>query len=156
MHAVQVWPLTQFFLLPFVKTHWKPLIGETLFYSAPPGNSLVSVSDPWRAFRADTAPFKGPRVTSWVALELQGYKDTVRCAAQNTANSNWRKTWLCLCRKHTSFQYPPEEKLFKLVTRPVDMRLVTLVHFKFSSSVPSRVAGKTTEWKGTLSLAINS
>ena len=42
----------------FVKTHW-PLIGETLFSSVPHSNSLVSVSDPRRAFWADTAPFSG-------------------------------------------------------------------------------------------------
>ena len=51
----QVWTLTQF--LPFfVKNHWCawranqwPLIGETLFSSVPPSNSLISFADPWRA-----------------------------------------------------------------------------------------------------------
>ena len=54
----QVWPLTQFFSVSF---WWKlidlpggqindPSLGKTLFFSAPPGNSLVSVSDPRRAF----------------------------------------------------------------------------------------------------------
>ena len=39
-------------------------------------NSLVSVSDPWRAFWADMAPFKGPWLTSYVAsgtTENQGH-----------------------------------------------------------------------------------
>ena len=35
---------------------------ETLFSVVPPSNSLVSVSDPWRAFWADTTPFKGPQL----------------------------------------------------------------------------------------------
>ena len=45
----QVWSLTQFFLLPFckiiIRSPWK-----ILFSSVPPSNSLVSVSDPRRAF----------------------------------------------------------------------------------------------------------
>ena len=44
----QVWPLTQFyFMFPFCT---KSLVGERLFSSVPPSNSLVSVSDPSRAF----------------------------------------------------------------------------------------------------------
>ena len=71
-----------FFCFLFVKNHWFawranqwPLIGETLFSSVPPSNSLDSVSDPWRAFWADTAPFKGPRLASCVACgttEIKG------------------------------------------------------------------------------------
>ena len=38
-----------------------PLIRETLFSSVPPCNSLATVLDQWRAFWADTAPFKGPQ-----------------------------------------------------------------------------------------------
>ena len=81
---IQVWPLTQFFLFLFVKNHWFawranqwPLIGETLFSSVPPSNSLVSVSDPRRAFWADTAPFSGRRLASCVAsgtTEIQGHR----------------------------------------------------------------------------------
>ena len=51
----------------FVKNHWFtwranqwPLIGETLFSSVPPSNSLVSISDPWRTFWADTCVLQGP------------------------------------------------------------------------------------------------
>ena len=72
----------------FVKNHWFawranqwPLVGETLFSSVPPSNSLVSVSDPWRAFWADTAPFKGPRLASCVAsgtTEIQGHLQVCR------------------------------------------------------------------------------
>ena len=47
------------------------LIGETLFSSVPPGNSLVSVSDPLRAVNLPGA----------LLLELQRIKDTFRCAA---------------------------------------------------------------------------
>ena len=53
----QVWPLTQFFLFPFFENSLIRLEGmtphrggETLFSSVPPSNSLVSVSDPRRAF----------------------------------------------------------------------------------------------------------
>ena len=58
-----------------------PLIGETLFSSVPPSNSLVSVSDPRRAFWADTAPFSGPRLASCVAsgtTEIQGHRQVCR------------------------------------------------------------------------------
>ena len=54
---------------------------EILFSSIPPSNSLVSVSDPWRAFWADTAPFKGPRLASCVAsgtIEMQGHHQVCR------------------------------------------------------------------------------
>ena len=77
-----------FFCFLFVKNHWFawranqwPLIGETLFSSVPPSNSLVSVSDPRRAFWADTAPFSGPRLASCVAsgtTEIQGHRQVCR------------------------------------------------------------------------------
>ena len=55
----QVLTLTHFFLSPFCKKNpinlpggliHDPFVGETLFSSVPPSNSLFSVSDPWRAF----------------------------------------------------------------------------------------------------------
>ena len=52
-----------------------PCRGNT-FPSVPPSNSLVSVSDPCRAFWADMAPFKGPWLASYVAsgtTENQGH-----------------------------------------------------------------------------------
>ena len=60
----QVWPLTEIFSVSFL---WKiidlhggpnqwPIVGEILFSSIPPSNSLVSISDPWRAFWANTVP----------------------------------------------------------------------------------------------------
>ena len=56
--AQQVWSLTQFFLFPFFCKSfvfsWRAnqwfLIRELLFSSVPRSNSLVPVSDPWRAF----------------------------------------------------------------------------------------------------------
>ena len=54
---------------------------EILFSSIPPSNSLVSVSDPQRAFWADTAPFSGPRLASCVAsgtTEIQGHSQVCR------------------------------------------------------------------------------
>ena len=59
MHAdeEQVWPLAQFFMFPFCENSLICSEGksmtpswETLFCSVPPSNSLVSVSDPGRAF----------------------------------------------------------------------------------------------------------
>ena len=74
-----------FFCFLSVKNHWFahhwPLVGETLLSSVPPSNSLVSVSDPRRAFWADTAPFSGPRLTSCVAsgtTEIQGHRQVCR------------------------------------------------------------------------------
>ena len=56
---------------------WKvkqgPLFGETPFSVVPPTNSLVSVSDSWRAIWADTTPFKGPMPTSWESGERAWY-----------------------------------------------------------------------------------
>ena len=73
-----------FFTFLSVKNHtlaWRanqwPLIWETLFSSVPPSNSLVSVSDPRRAFWADTAPFSGPQLASCIAsgtTEIQGHR----------------------------------------------------------------------------------
>ena len=51
------------------------------FSYVPSCNSLVSVSDPWRAFWADTAPFKGPRLASCVAsgtTEIKGHCQVCR------------------------------------------------------------------------------
>ena len=39
----QVWPLTQFLTVSFLS---QKFVGETLFFSVPPSNSLVSISDP--------------------------------------------------------------------------------------------------------------
>ena len=61
MSMHQVWPLTHFFLFPFYENSLiyldlpsrqinDPLIGETLFSSVSPSNSLISVLDPQRAF----------------------------------------------------------------------------------------------------------
>ena len=71
----QVWTLlTQFFLFRFWKISlicqegklMTPLHGSTILFRSL-SNSLVSVSNPWKAFWADTAPFKGPRLASCVA-----------------------------------------------------------------------------------------
>ena len=66
--------ITQFFLFPFCKRSLNCLEGksmtsiwETLFSSVPPSNFLISVSDPWRAFWADTVPFKGTLLASCIA-----------------------------------------------------------------------------------------
>ena len=99
--SIQVWPLTQFFLFPFCKrNHWFawranqwPLIREILFSSVPPSNSLVSVLDPRRAFWADTAPFKSPRLALCVApgtTEKQEYRQV--CCTRRGGPSTLSKT----------------------------------------------------------------
>ena len=71
-----------FLLFPFCNksliclgiNYWSP-VGQTFFSSVPHRNSVISVSDPWRAFWADTTPFKGPRLASYVdsgITEIQG------------------------------------------------------------------------------------
>ena len=60
-----------------------PFWKKSLFFfsSVPPSNSLVSFSDPRRAFWADTAPFSGPRLASCVAsgtTEIQGHRQVCR------------------------------------------------------------------------------
>ena len=69
-------------------------------------NSLVLVSDPWRAFWADTAPFKGPqprRVYWFRTTEIQGHRQVLRLTrrSQDTVQNNWRKPWVCVCWKRT-------------------------------------------------------
>ena len=74
-----------YFVLGAWSERWKVLpLNHWLFYpqevrflfSQPASSSLVSVSDPWRAFWVDTTPFKGPRLASCVAFgttEIQGH-----------------------------------------------------------------------------------
>ena len=60
-----------------------PLMVETLFSSVPASNTLVSISDPWRAFWPDTVPFKCPRPASCVATgttENQGRRQVCHVA----------------------------------------------------------------------------
>ena len=51
-------------------------MGWTLFSFVPPRGPLIS--DPWKAFLYETAPFKDLPCTLF--LELQRYKETVRCS----------------------------------------------------------------------------
>ena len=95
---IQVWPLTQFFLFLFVKNHWFawranqwPLIGEPLFSSVPPSNSLVSVSDPWTAFLSWHSAIQGPSTCLVCRLHNKSYK------SHNTIKNNYCKLWLCAC-----------------------------------------------------------
>ena len=74
----------------------------------PATSSQSSYLDAWRAFWADTAPFKGPRLCALLP-ELQQIKDIVRCAtalrSQDSVMNNWLKPWSCVCWKRTSFCY---------------------------------------------------
>ena len=71
----QVWPLTQFFSVSFLLKLIDlpggqindPLVGETLFSSVPPSNSLVSVSEPRLASRIASG-----------TTEIQGHRQVCR------------------------------------------------------------------------------
>ena len=54
---------------------------ETLFSSVPPSNSLVSVSNPRRAYKLTRRPSRALDLPRALLPELQRHKDTVRCAA---------------------------------------------------------------------------
>ena len=88
----QVWSLTTLLNLLFI---WREQVNkslnclsanqwllarETIFSSLPPSNSLVSISDPRRAFWADTAPFSGPRIACVASgtTEIQGHRQVCR------------------------------------------------------------------------------
>ena len=104
-----------FFCFLFMKNHWFackanqwPLIGETLISSVPPSNSLVSVSDPWRAYWADTPPFKGPRLASCVASgtsEIQGHRQVCRArrGGPRTLSTTTGAQTLIVCLLKTPF-----------------------------------------------------
>ena len=81
-----------------------PLVGEIIFSFVPPSNSLVSVSDPRRAFWADTAHFK---ITN---------KDTVKCASLGTevpgqCQNSWRKP----CWRRTFYTNPWSWKANRII-----------------------------------------
>ena len=98
----QVWPLTHFFS-PFCKKMdfpggqtYDPLRGRVFFSSVPSRNSLISVSHPWSAFWADTAPRLLRAVsTSPRALlpDLLRYKVTVKWGGScRGPSTSWRTT----------------------------------------------------------------
>ena len=72
---------------------------NAIFPPVPPVNSLVHVSEPLRAFWAETAPFEGPRLPSYVAsgaTENQGHRQACRARRgriQDTFQSNYCKPW---------------------------------------------------------------
>ena len=73
------------FCFLFVKNHSKsindPSTGKHCFSSVPPSNSLVSVSKPIKGFFELTRrPSRALDSPLALLLELQRYKDTVRCA----------------------------------------------------------------------------
>ena len=84
------------------KNHWFALRANlwpqgNAFLFCSSQHSLASVLDPWRAFWADTAPFKGPRLASCVAsgtTEIQGDRQVCRTRCRNprtlskTVNAN--------------------------------------------------------------------
>ena len=73
----------------------------------------------WRAFGADTVPFKGPQAhlvcCFWSIRDirtLSGLWHKGRMS-QDAVKSHRHKPWLCICRKHTLFIYTFESWLLK-------------------------------------------
>ena len=102
-----------------------PSSGKTLFSVVPPSNSLVSVLDPWRAFWADMAPFKGPHLASCIASrtsEIQGHREV--CLARHGGPRTPSTTALIVRLMkthfftHRSLIVKSHENRIELVTRP--------------------------------------
>ena len=114
------------FLFPFLlkKTLICPLLaGETQFSSVPPSNSIVSVSDPWRALWANTAAFKRPLTR--LMRYFWNYRDTRTSSGAATLGatsiSSQRKLRLCSCWKctflHRYLIVNSQQNRIELVTR---------------------------------------
>ena len=89
----QVWSLNYFFQVWFMQKksltcldgksmtpHW-----ESLFHSVPANASLVLVSNPWGAFWAETAPFKG--LQPWDAHCFLNFKAKRHCRARQARHN---------------------------------------------------------------------
>ena len=135
----KVWPLTQFFSVSFLwkiidlpggqindpsweKQYSLPFLLETPLSLSRTFEGLFELT--WRPSRALDLPRA-------LLLELQRYKDTVRCAALGTEvpghcqeQLSWRKPWLqeCVCWKrtfiHQSLIVKIQQNRIELVTRP--------------------------------------
>ena len=99
-----------------------PLSGNTLlFLPASPSFSSQSLEGLFELTRRPSRALDSPRM---LLPELQRCKDTVRLAkrSQDTVSNNWRKPWLCVCRKrtylHRSSIVKSQQKRIELVTRP--------------------------------------
>ena len=80
----------------------EPSSGRILFSSVPPSNSLVSVSDPQRAFWADTEPFKGHIPRTFALLPEGDYQVYRTCRRRRTTPSRTTDANLDVyCLKHT-------------------------------------------------------
>ena len=106
----KVRPLTQFQCLHFKRKIINllggqinlPLIRED-FSFVPCSNSVISVSDPPRAFLANTMPFKGPPSTLPRALGTRR-RSGVSCYPQRPSDSvqnNWHTLEMCISKRHT-------------------------------------------------------
>ena len=102
------------------------LVGVILFSYVPASNSFVSVWDPWRAFWADTAPFKGPQLALCVCsgtTEKQGHHQVLRARHRGprTLPKTTEQT-LCFCWKctflHRSLIVKSQLNGIEIVARP--------------------------------------
>ena len=78
--------------------HWG---SEALFSSVPLSNSLGSISDPRRAFWADTAPFSGPWLASCVAsgtTEIQRHRQVCRARRGGPRTPSYQLTQTLILR----------------------------------------------------------
>ena len=98
LKCIQVWPITQFFLSTICKKIIKyPSSGRT-------SNSLISVSNPWKAFRDDKASIKDPQFATCVTCVTFGIKamqGPVLCSALGVDVKEYRyKLWPCVSIQH--------------------------------------------------------
>ena len=104
---MEYWGARYLFICPPGKS--MTLIRDTLFSSVPPNNSLVSVSDPRRAFRADTAPFSGPRLVASGTTEKQGHRQVwrARCGGPRTPSTTTDANLDCAFVENALFYTDP-------------------------------------------------
>ena len=83
----------------FLRPYW-----GYCFFFFPSSTSLLSISYPWLAFSADTAPFKSPQPCP---VHLQNKKIQGVPRSQGTVQKTLHKLWLYVCKKNPAFFNPP-------------------------------------------------
>ena len=115
-----------FFRFLFVKTHWfawradqwPPHRGNTILFRSSQQLPRLRLGPSTRLVRC-FRNYRDTRTPSGVGREARRSQDTV--------NNNWRKPWLCVCRKrtflHRSLIVKSQQKKIELVTRPGGIKL---------------------------------
>ena len=115
-HALAIWPpgpvtnsifsICKTLLIFLECKSMNPLLRKIWVAFVPPSHSLISVSDPWRAFWAEMAPF-GPSPCLmhcfWNFRDTRTLSSVPHLAqrSQDTVKNSWRKPWLWVWWKRT-------------------------------------------------------